>query len=182
MEREPFPARLQASAGPVTHYSPRHSPAISATDARVVGANRLGADKLRRPPRPDPKRLPRSMVIRRVEKLPLQRRNGPIDSALTPTRNTRQRIQSSSAKRGTISWQKRASKAGNQRLGIKVRCCHRRHSMRAWGRLVTCRLIGFKRLRSPSHRTAGAFIWLSPPPPMALLAARGAAARLFPTA
>ena len=109
--------------------------AVAAPNTRIISADRWAIGELARPPRPDPDRVIR--LRGRVEKMPLQRRNSPINAALTRARNARQRIQGSFAERLTIRRQERTCKAGNQRLGIKiVRCCHRRHSMRTWGRLV----------------------------------------------
>jgi hypothetical protein len=72
--------------------------AITTTAPRIVGADWLSAGKFAWSPRPDPKRLPGSLVRRRVKKLALQRRHRAIDGTLAPAGNTRQRIQGGSAK------------------------------------------------------------------------------------
>jgi hypothetical protein len=73
MQRQPFPVRLQAGHGPISHRSPRHRPPRATIFTRIGGANRLGAGKLRRPPGSDPKRLADSLIIRRIPMKPLKR-------------------------------------------------------------------------------------------------------------
>jgi len=112
-------------AGGARRTSTSHRPepiAITATNTRIVAPDGFGAGKLRRPPRPTSHGV--ICLGWRMKILPLQRSNSPINATFTRARNTRQRIQGGGAECLTIRRQERTSEAGNQRLGIEVRCCH----------------------------------------------------------
>jgi hypothetical protein len=76
--------------------------AITAAGSRIVGANRLGAGKLRRSPRPDPKGLPDSLVGRRVEVAAPYVAQSPVDNPLTRTRDLLESGCSGAAEVGTV--------------------------------------------------------------------------------
>jgi len=75
---------------------------IATTNARVVAADRLGAGKLRRPPRSDPKRLPDSLVRRRMEVAAPYVAQNPVGDPLARARDLLESGCSGAAEVGTI--------------------------------------------------------------------------------
>ena len=115
-------------------HSPRHA-------TRVVG-------KLLRD-------IPRhSTVVRRVEEGPLQTRHRPIDGALPPTGDARERVFGSAAESYSVWRGERASKAGNDLLGIDIVSgqCDRL-------RPRSMSMIWQDATAPPDARSGGAFFW-----------------------
>jgi hypothetical protein len=103
----PFRRRLRASA--------------TATTAGIVPPDRRRLRELAAPGKLL-RDIPRhSTVVRRVEEGPLQTRHRPIDGALPPTGDARERVFGSAAESYSVWRGERASKVGNDLLGIDMR-------------------------------------------------------------
>src|SRR6516165_3126310 len=136
--------RLQGDAGRVPYHDGRHSlssalpscafspfrrrlrASATATTAWVVSPDRRSLRELAAPRQllGDIPRHP--TVVRRIKIGPLQRRHGAIEGALAPTGDARERVFGSAAESFSVWRGERASKAGNDLLGIDIVSGHGR--------------------------------------------------------
>ena len=123
MQRQPFAVRLEASAGPVCHRSPRHSSAIAAIFTRIGGAYRPGRDQLGRSVMP--RTLTSHIIGRGIPESSLERANQPVRGPNAGAVGSRQRRTRGGEKSMTLGRSERSAQLGYQQFNV-VRCCHDR--------------------------------------------------------